>query len=95
MEKRRTEPSDGRFKTEVETGRRAGAVGKAEARREEETLLKGSNADNLTNDVYAATLMSGFMSGNSLRAAAGWRGRCGRSISSAQQGAQEIGRAHV
>lgn len=58
----------------MEAGRRAGAVGKAETRREDETLLEGSKADNLTNDIYTATLMSGFMSGNSLRAAVGWRG---------------------
>lgn len=49
-------------------------VGKAETRREEETLLKESKADNLTNDIYTATLMSGFMSGSSLRAAVGWQG---------------------
>lgn len=42
--------------------------------REDETLLKESKADNLTNDIYTPTLMSRFMSGNSLRAAAGWQG---------------------
>lgn len=44
------------------------------SRGEEETPLKGSKADNLTNDIYTPALMSGFMSGNSLRAAAGWQG---------------------
>lgn len=58
-----------------------------QAERKEETLLKASKADNLTNDTYSAALMSGFMSGNSLRAAVGCPG-LGRSISSAQQGAQ-------
>lgn len=42
--------------------------------REEETLLRESKADNLTNDIYTPTLMSGFMSGNSLRAAVGCQG---------------------
>lgn len=36
--------------------------------------MKERKADNLTNDIYTPTLMSGFMSGDSLRASVGWQG---------------------